>query len=157
MTILGPEQTVTSIYLPTSPIKGDQWHYNNIDAVQSLIDLNGNHWRKILTIAAKLSVTGQNWRQYRDANLLKQHEAIITAAVSLQPNSTTHIICGHESALALGLQWNSANYKPLIAGDNKLLKHHQLPIYLCPYLDYRQFPNHHINIVRQALGKVLLD
>ncbi|MCL1049184.1 hypothetical protein L2755_06040 [Shewanella abyssi] len=99
---------------------------------------------------AKIMVSDQDWRQYRDIQLLKHEESIAFAASSLHAESEVHIICGHESAQ--GLQLNIEEFIVISAECDTLLKHSQQAIYLCPYLDYRQFPNKQINQLRQELG-----
>ncbi|WP_237524180.1 DUF6942 family protein [Shewanella sp. KX20019] len=153
--MIGTELAGHCFYLPNPPVLPTNWGYRDIDATQSLIELNGNHWRKILTIMAKIMVNGQDWRQYRDIQLLKHKESIGFAASSLQPNSKVHIICGQESAQ--GLQLNINEFISINSQCNKLLKHPQQAIYLCPYLDYRQFPNQQINQLREELGLQLLN
>lgn len=148
--MIGTESTATCFYLPTSPKLPDNWSCQDINATQSMIELNGNHWRKILTIMAKIMVNDQNWRRYRDIQLLKKKEAIVIAATKLQCKSKVHIVCGQESILALRI--NKDEFIPINAQSSNLLKHSHQPIYLCPYLDYRQFPNHQINLLRQTLG-----
>lgn len=153
--MIGTAQARTCFYLPTPPSLPENWHYKDINAAQSLIELNGNHWRKILTIMAKIMVSDQDWRQYRDIQLLKHEESITIAAQSLLSESKVHIICGQESAHRL--QLNIDEFISISAQSNSLLKHPRQPIYLCPYLDYRQFPNKQINLLRQELGLQSLD
>ena len=153
-TVIGTDQAHCCFYLPTPPQLIESWHHLVEDAIAHLISQNGNHWRKIVTIMAKLMVNELDWRQYRDQQLLKQHESIAIAAQSLQSTSTRHIICGKESAELLQLDINE--FEPLEVNSPTILKHRHDAIYLCPYLDYRQFPNKQINLLRQSLGKPAL-
>ncbi|ABV87082.1 DUF6942 family protein [Shewanella pealeana] len=148
--IIGFDGAKTCFYLPTPPILPDNWSHTAPNAVQHFIEANGNHWRKILTIMAKLSVTDKNWKYYRDHLLLKQDECISINGNKLNPNASLHIICGQQSALKLSL--NSELFKPIALNSNYVSKHTHQEIYLCPYLDYRQFPNLQINILRAALN-----
>ena len=153
--MIGTQQATTCFYLPTSPKRSEKWSQLDVDATQTLIELNGNHWRKILTIMAKIVVNEQDWRQYRDRDLLKRDESIAIGADSLCCHAQLHIICGKESADTLKL--DSAEFVPLDLQGTTLLKHPNKDIYLCPYLDYRQFPNIQINFLRQALGLAPLN
>ncbi|RTE65998.1 hypothetical protein EH243_09965 [Amphritea opalescens] len=85
---LGNVDTATTLlYLPTPPLIDPQqpWDYD------TLCSLNGNHWRKILIILAKLQAPDQDWRTYRDQQLLQQREAICfgTQLCSQRPIATT--------------------------------------------------------------------
>lgn len=156
--------------LPTPP-KG---HYA-IDAMghlaqvntQSIIEQDGNHWRKILTIMAKLCLleksgldkelsdtrsdkktsAKQVWRDYRDSELLQQHERIEFEVPTVFSPSVWYFICGGEMQKKVNKLEQSCVYlneKQTIAQyDNKIF---------CPYLDYRQFPNADIELTRLALA-----
>ncbi|MEZ9198796.1 DUF6942 family protein [Shewanella sp. 10N.286.54.B9] len=153
--MIGTEHASTCFYLPTPPKLTEKWNHLDTGATQALIELNGNHWRKILTIMAKIVVNEQDWRQYRDVHLLKRDESIAIEAKKLSSNATRHIICGKESTDALML--NSAEFVPIDMQRTTLLKHPHQAIYLCPYLDYRQFPNKQINLLRHSLGLAALN
>ncbi|MGX9462133.1 DUF6942 family protein [Shewanella sp. A14] len=66
-------------YLPTAPNLPEHWQATDIDAIAQLVALNGNHWRKIVTIMAKLcciehdinAYKGKYWKLIRD-NLLSE-------------------------------------------------------------------------------------
>ncbi|GIU29402.1 hypothetical protein L2719_15650 [Shewanella schlegeliana] len=149
--IIGLENAKICFYLPTPPTLEANWSHTAPLAVQNLIKINGNHWRKILTIMAKIAVANTNWKRYRDELLLKQDESILIDSVQLNPNASVHIICGQLSAQKLNL--NSALFKPITSDSSSshVSKHTSQAIYLCPYLDYRQFPNQQIDILRAAL------
>lgn len=148
--IIGLNSAKICFYLPTAPTLAPDWHHNGPEAVHKLIKANGNHWRKILTIMAKITVTDMNWKNYRDEQLLKHHEALWIDSDSLNPNASLHIICGQKSAQKLNLSSNL--FKPISANTNYVSKHTNQAIYICPYLDYRQFPNREINMLRVALN-----
>lgn len=153
--MIGTQQASTCFYLPAPPELTEKWSHLDVDATQALIELNGNHWRKVLTIMAKIVVKEQDWRQYRDRHLLKRGESIAIGANNLCREAQLHIICGKKSADDLNL--DSAEFVPLDMQGTNLLKHPNKDIYLCPYLDYRQFPNIQINLLRQALGLAPLN
>jgi hypothetical protein len=135
------KQASTLLYLPTPP---------TVDAKKpldyaSLCKLNGNHWRKILIILAKLQCPNEDWRSYRDHQLLQQREAIIFKD-QLLPGTQLHIIAGKASWERLGL--DPEQFLPL-EESSRLLQ--QGNIILTPYPDYRQFPNHLIERLRPLI------
>ncbi|MCL1096272.1 DUF6942 family protein [Shewanella kaireitica] len=148
--MIGTEHANTCFYLPTPPKVPKKWNHLDTGATQALIELNGNHWRKILTIMAKIVVNDKDWRQYRNQHLLKRDESIAIGANNLCSTAQRHIICGKESADVLNL--DSTEFVQLDLQETSLLKHLDQNIYLCPYLDYRQFPNTQIDLLRQTLG-----
>ncbi|TVP09079.1 DUF6942 family protein [Shewanella sp. KCT] len=146
---LGQDDAKRCFYLPTPPLLPADWQLAqpadlnktdieitslNIGSLESLIALNGNNWRKILVIMAKLSAPDDDWRGYMH-KLLQRDEQIRFGADALSPMAKEHYVCGQQSAIALGLT-------PL--SDPKTFTHQQennSQIYLLPYLDYRQCPN----------------
>ncbi|QYJ99019.1 hypothetical protein K0J45_07400 [Shewanella alkalitolerans] len=146
---LGLDGAKRCFYLPTPPLLPADWQDAqpadlnkadseitslNIGSLESLIALNGNNWRKILVIMAKLSAPDDDWRGYMD-KLLQRDEQIRFGADTLSPQAKEHYVCGQQSAIALGLT-------PL--NEPKTFTHQQEngnQIYLLPYLDYRQCPN----------------
>lgn len=135
------EQASTLLYLPTAPIVDP----TNATDYQSLVKLNGNHWRKILIILAKLQCPDQNWRDYRDQQLLEQREAI-SFKNHLDPGNKFHIVAGKASWQRLGL--DLAGFHPLEESGRLYQKGR---IFLTPYPDYRQFPNQLIELLRPRL------
>jgi hypothetical protein len=111
--------------------------------VAALIDLNGNHWRKIFTIIAKLVVpTYFNWREFRDNNLLNE-VGIAFSIDQIKDYEGVVYVVGNTfrdifpvSALAK------------VLGDRHLA-YVSLPYIWSPYLDYRQFPNILIESLRE--------
>lgn len=128
---LGNQSSEVVFYLPTPPVIATD---GSQDTARIIAD-NGNHWRKILTIMAKLTSTKNDWRQYRDDILLSRNESISFNHV-LSANANIHIICGKQTWAEMNLdittfQQLNGDY-PTYQSDN---------VILCPYLDYRQFPN----------------
>ena len=99
--IIGNPHATFAYYLPTAPLIPDNWHYTQPDAVATLIALNGNHWRKIFTIMAKISAVGEDWRGYRDQVLLKQNELLCIGGTELMANAKIHLISGQVAAKCL--------------------------------------------------------
>lgn len=119
--------------------------------VSNLIEQEGNHWRKILTIMAKLSVKNTNWRKYRDECLLRHNERIEFALPATFRREVTYFICGQTMQSGLELEEKSIcflNEKRTLAVYNNII--------LCPYLDYRQYSNKDIDVTRAYLDEAHL-
>lgn len=143
--LLGQALASLICYLPNPPLYPQERARTDVPA---LIELNGNHWRKILTILAKICVgDAEDWRHYRDLQLLNDGVGAISFADRLQPEADRHLVAGKASWERLG--FDSADFTPLdrtgtlFARDN---------ILLTPYPDYRQFPNRSIERAREWLN-----
>lgn len=147
---LGCQAAKHCYYLPNCPSFPNNWHLDSADAIAQLIAENGNHWRKIFTIMAKLSVIGTDWKNYRDSELLKQNEQILFGATSLNSSADLHLVIGSVSAEKLGLSHHSAQFKAI--DEQEKVSSNGSDIILCPYLDYRQFPNILIEQTRNHLA-----
>ena len=141
LTLGNPENATTLLYLPSPPLTDT----NTPLSYTRLCELNGNHWRKILIILAKLQSTDTTWRHYRDQQLLTQHEAIIFTD-QLLCGDKLHIVAGKASWQRLGL--DQQQFTPIDA-SGRLLR--QDNIILTPYPDYRQFPNTLIEQLRPVI------
>nr|WP_223295966.1 hypothetical protein [Shewanella sediminis] len=137
--------------MPTPPVAPDHWHYSDQDAVSKLIELNGNHWRKILTIMAKIAAPDTNWKRYRDTQLLKQDEQILVGSSQLSPQAEWHFIVGGVSQKLLESETREKQFIPLDSEEKlhfdgkRMLK--------VPYLDYRQYPNILIEVTREQIKR----
>lgn len=161
--LLGAQTAAVAFYLPTPPILPAAWDPMATDAVAQLMALNGNHWRKIITLMAKICAPDEDWRTYRDRQLLKHHEIIFIGATTFSPHARRHLVTGRAAADRLGLNEEDAMG---IAGAPalKLLKLKgtsnepsadeptEEKILLTPYLDYRQYPNKLVEVTRRCLG-----
>lgn len=125
--------------LPTPP-KGDYMidSHGRLEAptIADIITQDGNHWRKILTIMAKLSDTATDWRDYRDSELLQQDECILFKLPDSFDDDKTYFLCGGQ------IQAGLTNKENFINLDEKALIRVKANLILCPYPDYRQFPNY---------------
>ena len=113
--------------------------------VSTLIEVNGNQWRKIFTIMAKLvAPDGSAWREFRDNDLLK----VVGLAFSV--DQIQHV----KSIVFIVGKTFDAVY-PVSAQAELIGEKHQakvnLPYVWCPYLDYRQFPNSLIDALRECI------
>ena len=129
------EQADFVFLLPNLPIIPNEDAVQQLGYVPALIELNGNHWRKILTIMAKLtSAELKNWRPWRDEMLMTKVTMVfssqwiesIDAKVFIVGNGFREQVVVPDEAQSFG-----ERHRALVA-DNRIW---------CPYLDYRQFPN----------------
>ncbi|MCG9698353.1 hypothetical protein [Shewanella sp. Isolate11] len=142
---LGPSDARTCFYLPNSPLLPEYFNKSGEINIDDIIELNGNHWRKIFVIMAKIAAPDDNWREYK-VKLLQRHESIAFGATELNSEAKLHLVCGHQSALSLALPV----VKP--AKSFQLLSQNGQQIGLLPYLDYRQCPNALIEQLRQQIN-----
>ena len=165
MEFIGAKQASVVLYLDNKPLLNrEENHGSNkdfavkgLDVEQLIID-NGNHWRKIMTIFAKLCYKNldsvEDWRMYRDQRLLKQHEQIrfsdhisTTAAVHFFSGKS----CWHRFNMTeeqLHMMDKTECGKVYYRVDQTL----GLLLYT-PYFDYRQFPNRLIEEVSDIIAK----
>lgn len=142
---LGADEPIIVLYtatlplLPVEPCQGDQLN------IAELIALNGNHWRKIFSIYAKLlAPLADDWRHYRDHHLL--HRAVQIRLANAPTGSELRIVAGKASWEALACNTSTLE---VIDKHAKLFVDNQT---LCtPYFDYRQFPNSLVTIAREWL------
>jgi hypothetical protein len=165
MTILGDKRAAMILYLPNRPLMPE----SDLVSVPELIELNGNHWRKILTIFAKINAKNGDWKEYRDQQLLKHNECICFGDVLMEDdveakglalknidnsrlNIKLHVIAGKES-WARVCKIDSPESQGFIAIDHNSKIWMKDNILLTPYFDYRQFSNALID----SLTKYLAD
>ncbi len=134
---IGSSQPRIVLYLDNRP----EWQQSKV-AVPELIALNGNHWRKILTIFAKLC-SSDDWRVYRDQHLL-QHQEQICFTEQVNTVANVHIFSGKRCWQRFADIYQS-DTEPLLATAGQSLFYRQdKTLGLCifsPYFDYRQYPN----------------
>ncbi|GGB51673.1 hypothetical protein K8B83_10895 [Shewanella inventionis] len=173
--MLGPQTADVIFYLPTPPITPTNWQATHPDAVAQLMALNGNHWRKIFTIMAKIcsvepDITlnnGAAWKAIRanlfcdstQANTLLTQPSLgrrLSCQIQIvEPNTAPlhlctqqwHIVCGKETQQRLGIDTQAGH---AVAQTNKIRR--QQTCLLTPYLDYRQYSNALIETTRQIIA-----
>ncbi|MDB4837083.1 hypothetical protein OAH87_01260 [Marinomonas sp.] len=131
---------------PILPINESGQRYVT-DDVSLLISLNGNHWRKIFTIMAKLTTPSfDDWRLFRDRELLNTVRVVFSIDQLTNYSGLIYLVGNiYRDHFPIPLQAD-------LVGE----KHHgyvELPYVWCPYLDYRQFPN----LLIKALRKRILE
>ena len=142
----------TVFILPTPP-KGEylvapNGHLNQ-PSVTDIIAQDGNHWRKILTIMAKLTAAKMDWREYRDTRLVQESECILFQMPEYFDQDKIYYVCGGQMQSAL------KEIRDFIQVDDKGLLKVDQNLILCPYPDYRQFPNKLIDLNLAYLNQVL--
>ncbi|MCL1115569.1 hypothetical protein L2703_18565 [Shewanella basaltis] len=173
--VMGSDTAELIFYLPTPPKLPENWQATHADAISQLIDLNGNHWRKIVTIMAKIccldiSVNHTTaWKTVREQLFFDAKHAVSTGAyrpsvprltcqiqivtANIAPVTLSsgqwHIVCGKETQQRLGL---NTHLGKAIDSDHKIT--HQQTCLLTPYLDYRQYSNALIELTKQTLSRV---
>ncbi|GAA0791894.1 MULTISPECIES: DUF6942 family protein [Pseudomonadati] len=149
-------------YLPSAPTIPKNWHPANEQAIEQLIHANGNHWRKIMVIISKLVCKEfSDWRKVQPSLFQQSSAAHIPLAIvivnesfeqaddlALDPN-ILHIICGKNTFSRFSFE-NIVLDQNLSLNDKQAIQYHH-PVFLTPYLDYRQFPNALIALLRPML------
>ncbi|KUJ83691.1 hypothetical protein AWR36_007605 [Microbulbifer flavimaris] len=116
---------------------------------RELMDANSNHWRKIVTLLAKVaSPNADDWRRFRDEDLFA-HTALCFAP-ALTAGDSWHWIGGQQNLKRFNHLSHNAQPLPDCAcvhvdAEKRLL--------LTPYPDYRQLSNAVVNHIRTFLGE----
>lgn len=143
--LLGASCPKLVLYLPHRP-HGLGPYTEALDA-QALMAANSNHWRKIVTLLAKIaSPIAEDWRRFRDEALF-QHTALCFSP-ALVNSPTWHWIGGKDNLQRFESLYHSA--MPLAPAPGVLLDPHRR-ILLTPYPDYRQLSNHLLSQIRIVL------
>lgn len=143
---LGSHRPRLVLYLPHRP-NGLAQLVDAPDA-RALVAANSNHWRKIVTLLAKIACPdADGWRRFRDEALF-QHTALCFAPALVNTGSW-HWIGGRDNLQRFPALQHAA--RPLddspgvsIDPDRRLL--------LTPYPDYRQLSNALVSRIRLALA-----
>ena len=141
--LLGAQGSGVVLYIENHPVRPKNMQGNESLSVPVLIDLNGNHWRKIFTIFAKLMSPDDNWKEYRDSDLITEKEAICFTG-HLLASAQVHIVSGKSCWERMGFDMDE--FMPLDPQQRLWVKGDVL---CSPYFDYRQFPNALIVIARE--------
>ncbi|MDI3325440.1 hypothetical protein QKW35_13745 [Pontibacterium granulatum] len=147
---MGAASASFTLYLPNPPTEIPPGMDLTRPDIAQLTELNGNHWRKIFTILAKLAAPNDNWREYRDQQLLK-HAEQINFGDALEDRQGWHLVAGKASWQRLGFTDDMDqphDMQPLDENGRIYIKDR---IVLVPYPDYRQLPNQLIEQIRVRL------
>ncbi|TBW57680.1 hypothetical protein EZI54_06495 [Marinobacter halodurans] len=144
---LGTTQPRLVLYLPHRPNGLEQLAVD--PNAGDLIAANSNHWRKIVTLLAKIaSPTAGDWRAFRDTGLFRQ--TALCFAPELIDGHTWHWIGGKDNLLRFGTLVHNA--EPL-AGCPEVALDPGRKLLLTPYPDYRQLSNAVVGQIRAALSE----
>jgi hypothetical protein len=134
LTGFGSPTATFRLYLPNPPVLYEGFVAASPN-IPRMIENNGNHWRKIFTIMAKLSSSDKDWKSYRDTGLLQKQE-MICFEDKLQSANGWHLIAGKASWERMG--FDAGDFSP---ADNQARAWIKDNVILTPYPDYRQFSN----------------
>ncbi|WP_160153869.1 hypothetical protein [Microbulbifer sp. ALW1] len=143
---LGSPEPSLILYLPHRPEGLDE--LINAPDAQRLMANNSNHWRKIVTLLAKVASPHEEWRSFRD-DVLFEHTALCFS-VRLQELDAWHWIGGKDNLQRFSI--DGLNAKPLRAAPDVALDPEK-QILLTPYPDYRQLSNATVTEIREALDR----
>lgn len=133
---IGNPNSTTQFLLPTPP----QLTQSQV-SIDDIVTTNGNHWRKIFVIIAKLCCDKLTWQAYRDNYLIDN----IYLNFSNKPKlcKKLNIVCGKSHVSTLALDELLLTLTPMDESQRVLGGYLQndISIISTPYLDYRQFPN----------------
>ena len=144
---LGAPRPRLILYLPHRPEGLDQLIYTP-DA-QLLIKNNSNHWRKIVTLLAKVASPQEDWRRFRDDELFEHTALCFRACLCDVP--AWHWIGGKDNLQRFAIA--GLNAKPLRESPDIALDTER-QILLTPYPDYRQLSNATVDEIRKSLARL---
>jgi len=147
---MGATSAKLTLYLPNPPTEIPPRMDLSHPDISLLTDLNGNHWRKIFTILAKLTSPDENWREYRDQRLLQDTEQI-SFSDTLEERNGWHLVAGKASWQRMGFSDEMDRPYDMQPLDENGRIYIRDRIVLVPYPDYRQFPNLLIDQLRLRL------
>lgn len=134
--------------LPNPPQLPEGITQHNDCSYEELVNLNGNHWRKILTIIAKLCVEeNEDWRIVRDQSIWQRAELIFSLE-ELPLSDQWQVIVGKSFAEHLPIP-----IKATLIESGKHQAFIENRRIWTPYLDYRQFPNALIDALKHEIRK----
>ena len=143
---LGPSHPKLVLYLPHRPNGLEQ--FRDRPSAQALVAANSNHWRKIVTLLAKIAgPVAADWRTFKD-NELFQHTALCFAP-QIVDMPVWHWIGGKDNLQRF--EFLPLQAQPLADAPEVLLDTGKR-LLLTPYPDYRQLSNRLVGLIRTALG-----
>ncbi|WP_432695470.1 DUF6942 family protein [Marinobacterium sp. YM272] len=141
---LGPKEPRLTLYIPHRP--AGLGTFAQPPKVADLLTQNSNHWRKIITLAAKVAAPDADWQHFRDQHFFDQVALVFSSELEQTPG--WHWIGGKENQARFGLQ--TANLPPLPKAEDLFIDPARR-LLLTPYPDYRQLSNRKVALIRQGL------
>ena len=143
---LGTPQPTLTLYLPHRP----EGLAELIDAPDAgrLMENNSNHWRKIVTLLAKVASPQEDWRSFRDDALFAHTALCFTPHLEDVPG--WHWIGGKDNLQRFNVEGLNAKR---LRGAPEVALDAEKQVLLTPYPDYRQLSNATVAEIRKALGR----
>ena len=136
------------LYLPHKPNALGEL-FKHPDA-STLIEKNSNHWRKIVTLLAKICCPEiDEWRRFRDEALFDHSAICFDASLADAGANTWHWIGGKENLQRFNI--HGLHTEPL-PETTEVSIDLEKRILLTPYPDYRQLNNATVAKIREALA-----
>jgi hypothetical protein len=153
---IGVSSPKTVLYIDNHPVVDEQdWTKKEQVNVAQLILDNGNHWRKILTILAKLCCD-EDWRNYRDERLLQSAEQI---CFTDEVNTTAQLHFFAGKSCWQRFLMTAERLAEISSSSCGRVYYYQAStgvwFFYTPYFDYRQFPNVLIDELKQLYANRL--
>jgi len=132
----GKKNASIQFMLPTPPE-----HLNAGESINDIVTSNGNHWRKIFVIIAKLCCGKTSWQHYRTHDLL--NEVYLNFSMHPTFDKQLNIVCGKTHSQSINIYEQSLSWQVVdeLARVRINKENSANRIIITPYLDYRQFPN----------------
>lgn len=134
------------LYLPHRPegLEG----FQHAPSAQAIIAANSNHWRKIITLLAKVACpSASDWRRFRDEQLFA--ETALCFSPELRPEECWHWIAGQANLQ----RFTGFECLPPALGDDPVIAvDASRKLLLSPYPDYRQLSNARVVRIREQLA-----
>ncbi|SHE66993.1 hypothetical protein SAMN04487965_0396 [Microbulbifer donghaiensis] len=142
---LGAPYPRLALYLPHRP--NDLAQLLDAPSASALIAANSNHWRKIVTLLAKIaSPVADDWRNFRDQALFQQ--TALCFAPQLSDTAAWHWIGGKDNLQRFANLHHNAQPLP---NSPEVLIDPEKQLLLTPYPDYRQLSNALVAQIRTVL------
>lgn len=132
----GKKNASIQFMLPTPPE-----HLNAGESINDIVTSNGNHWRKIFVIIAKLCCGKTSWQHYRAHDLL--NEVYLNFSMHPAFDKQLNIVCGKTHSQSINIYEQSLSWQVIDELSRVRINkaNSAKRIIITPYLDYRQFPN----------------
>ncbi|WOX05411.1 DUF6942 family protein [Microbulbifer pacificus] len=146
--IIGSTTPHLILYLPHRPNALEELFRR--PSAKTLIENNSNHWRKIVTLLAKIGSPEINdWRRFRDEALFDQCAICFSASLADSKTEAWHWIGGKENLQRFNI--DGLHTEPL-QETSEVSIDIERRIFLTPYPDYRQLNNATVTKIRAALA-----
>lgn len=143
--LLGSPTARLVLYLPHSPQGAER--FACAPTAQAVMAANSNHWRKIITLLAKVSSPVANdWRGFRDETLFA--DTALCFSPHLRSGPCWHWIAGQANLARFAGLEHQARALP---EDGAIAVDAKQKLLLSPYPDYRQLSNARVERIRDAL------